>query len=249
MFFSYSPHATGPHVVLLHGWAGSHRQWDGSFIPGSPNLVEELNRDFAVIAPDWRGHGQSPWSTDIQSFGRNLLSDLLHVLEQTSNPQVHLVAYSMGAIPALAFASRHPDRVASLILGDSLGHTDQIPNSRPAFRAEFLSSGGSMGALLAAEGSLPEEAVPMVDAMFAGLPNRESLIAWAQGCRELEVPLGEWPTCPVHGIGAEFGETDEAGQLPFTSFLRVPGSTHNDLFMRPEFVERVREILLTGGKG
>jgi pimeloyl-ACP methyl ester carboxylesterase len=56
-----------PRLVLLHGWmdVGASFQF----------LVDALARDWCVLAPDWRGFGQSGWCEDGYWFA-DYLADL-----------------------------------------------------------------------------------------------------------------------------------------------------------------------------
>ncbi len=51
----------GPPLVLLHGFPLSRRMWK--------TQVEEWSRDFRVIAPDFRGFGDSPIAAEFSMTG------------------------------------------------------------------------------------------------------------------------------------------------------------------------------------
>src|ERR1043166_9194487 len=48
--------AEAPPLLLVHGGRDHCRNWDW--------LAERLGRDWHIIAPDLRGHGDSQWSQD-----------------------------------------------------------------------------------------------------------------------------------------------------------------------------------------
>jgi lipase len=75
-------------------------------------LAEERLRDYRVLAPDLRGHGQSPWEPPWDSARH--LADVLGLLDE---PAVWL-GHSFGGRLALEVAARHPDRVEKLVLLD-----------------------------------------------------------------------------------------------------------------------------------
>jgi pimeloyl-ACP methyl ester carboxylesterase len=94
----------GKPVVFLHGLTGTHEY----FAPFAIRL-SQTNR---VIAPDLLGFGRSPWP-DISYTVDEHLAALEQVLPK--EPFVFIV-HSMGALLALEFARRHPERIAGLVL-------------------------------------------------------------------------------------------------------------------------------------
>jgi pimeloyl-ACP methyl ester carboxylesterase len=46
---------TAPPLLLVHGGLDHSRSWD--------HLARALRRNFHVVAPDLRGHGESEWAT------------------------------------------------------------------------------------------------------------------------------------------------------------------------------------------
>jgi len=101
-----------PAVVLLHGFTADHRMW-------KPN-VEALSEDFAVVAPDLRGHGLSSAPEDPAEYVIEAYRmDLFLLLEELNIDLCALVGCSFGGMIALDFACAHPERVAALVVSDS----------------------------------------------------------------------------------------------------------------------------------
>jgi pimeloyl-ACP methyl ester carboxylesterase len=96
----------GPPVVLLHGLSATRR----NVVQGSRAL---LRRGYRLIAYDARGHGASSPAPSYDYAG--LIDDLEAVLADLELDRVALVGSSMGAATGMAFALRHPDRVAALV--------------------------------------------------------------------------------------------------------------------------------------
>jgi pimeloyl-ACP methyl ester carboxylesterase len=105
--------ADAPAVFMLHGWMDSSATFQF--------LVEALKQDWHVIAPDWRGYGQSEWLGRPYWFP-DYYGDL-EVLVQHYSPEhpARLVGHSMGANIAAIYASARLQRVAQVVMLDFLG--------------------------------------------------------------------------------------------------------------------------------
>ncbi|HEY7933243.1 MAG TPA: alpha/beta fold hydrolase [Solirubrobacteraceae bacterium] len=90
-------------IVLLHGFGGTHRTFDGVLELLSPTR-------YLPRALDLPGHGP-----DCHAAPVTFASCLEHVLSE-SPPRFTLCGYSMGARIALALALHAPERVSSLVL-------------------------------------------------------------------------------------------------------------------------------------
>lgn len=120
----------GPPVVVLHGLAGSARE----FVP----TARALAPDFRVLLVDQRGHGRStrrPADTSRAAFA----ADAAAVAEEIAGGPVRLVGQSMGAHTALLTAAARPDLVERLVLleGHPAGSTD--PEEAARIGAYFAS--------------------------------------------------------------------------------------------------------------
>jgi pimeloyl-ACP methyl ester carboxylesterase len=104
----YFAAGVGEPVVLLHGTAGSGRQWT--------DVAEALRSDFRVIAPDLCGYGgTSHWPGD-GTFNLAVEADLVAALLDMLGKPAHIVGHSYGGAVALQFASRHPRYLRTLTL-------------------------------------------------------------------------------------------------------------------------------------
>jgi 2-succinyl-6-hydroxy-2,4-cyclohexadiene-1-carboxylate synthase len=101
-------------VVLLHGFGGTRRAWDG--------VVELLDRErYRPLALDLPGHGEAADAPRPISFA----TCTEHVLAASPERFV-LCGYSMGGRVALHVALAAPERVARLVLiGASAGIEDE----------------------------------------------------------------------------------------------------------------------------
>lgn len=127
-----------PLLVFLHGWgdAGSTFQF----------VVDELSQDWFVVAPDWRGFGESRVEAESYWFP-DYLADLDAILAIYSPDEaVRLIGHSMGANAASLYAGVMPERVAALINIEGFGLTDSDPEEAPARYRQWIESGQSQPA-------------------------------------------------------------------------------------------------------
>ncbi len=106
----------GPPLVFLHGYPDNLQLWC--------ELAPRLADRFQVIAFDWPGMGFSeawPGGTTPAHMSDRLFT----LLDTWKIDRANLVGIDMGGQPALAFAARHPDRIARLVVMNSLVFGDE----------------------------------------------------------------------------------------------------------------------------
>ena len=105
-------HGAGEPLVLVHGFTGSHRDWEG--------VVDELAATRRVITFDHRGHGDSPNTGDPATYTFDqLLADGEALFDELGLERIDLLGHSMGGIVAMRYVLAHPERVRSLVLMDT----------------------------------------------------------------------------------------------------------------------------------
>jgi pimeloyl-ACP methyl ester carboxylesterase len=80
-------------------------------------LIAEIATKYRVISLDLPGHGASDKPDAESAYGAQMADDFALLLDHLKVEKAHFIGYSLGGMVALKFASRHPDRVKSLILG------------------------------------------------------------------------------------------------------------------------------------
>jgi pimeloyl-ACP methyl ester carboxylesterase len=112
-------------VVLLHGFLDLAWGW-------LPTVEAGLAGRFHLVAPDFRGHGDSD---RIGAGGYyhfvDYLADLDDLIAQLGRSRVSLVGHSMGGSVAAYFTGSFPDRVARLALLEGMGppeNHEQLPD-------------------------------------------------------------------------------------------------------------------------
>jgi pimeloyl-ACP methyl ester carboxylesterase len=116
MRLAYTDEGPGSVVVLLHGFPLSRAMW-------APQ-VTGIGSIFRIIAPDLRGHGDSPAPEGVYTMDE-MADDVIEVLN-TLHLDVPVVVggLSMGGYVALSMAARYPQRIRALMLMDTRAGAD-----------------------------------------------------------------------------------------------------------------------------
>src|ERR1044072_790893 len=96
---------TAPPLLLVHGGRDHCRNWDW--------VASALRRDWHVLAPDLRGHGDSQWSPDGNYSTSAYVYDLAQLIHQQELAPVTIVAHSLGGNIAIRYAGVHEARVGA----------------------------------------------------------------------------------------------------------------------------------------
>lgn len=111
---AYLDEGEGDPVILVHGFASNAVvNWVDT------GWVRHLNRaGYRVIAIDNRGHGRSAKPHDTASYGApEMAEDVRRLMDHLGVERADLMGFSMGARICAFLASRHPDRVRSVVFG------------------------------------------------------------------------------------------------------------------------------------
>src|SRR5512134_509270 len=119
-----------PQLWLLHGWMDVSASFQF--------LVDALERDWHVIAPDWRGFGPTGWAPGGYWFADYLgdLDALLHAL--AGDAPVNLAGHSMGGNVAGLYAGVRPERIRKLALLEGFGLPRTVPSAAPSRYLKWL---------------------------------------------------------------------------------------------------------------
>lgn len=118
-------------LVIVHGWMDVAASYQF--------VVDALSHDHYVIAPDWRGYGQTP-SGGVDNFWfPDYLADLDFLLDHYApNSQVNLVGHSMGGNVAMLYAGVRPQRIRRLVNLEGFGMPATTPDEAPGRYAHWM---------------------------------------------------------------------------------------------------------------
>mgnify|MGYP000203419175 CR=1 FL=1 len=121
---------TAPPLVILHGWMDVSNSFQF--------VVDALQSEWRVIAPDLRGFGLTEWAPDTYWFPE-YYADLEAILDTlTPDAAVNLAGHSMGSQVASMYAGIRPERISKLIVLDGLNVPDMPPELAPKRLRKWL---------------------------------------------------------------------------------------------------------------
>lgn len=221
--------APGVPVVLLHPFPFDRRYWAAT--------VAALASRHRVITVDARGSGESP-ATGMFAI-TDLADDLAALLDALDVRAAALVGLSMGGYTALAFARRHPARLAALVLADTRAAADspEVRRGREEARALIESSGSSTYLDRSLPRLLAPDAPPPLLARVRALAETrgERIIAGLAALRDRPDRTAELAAirCPALVIGGARDQVvplDEmrgmSAAIPNARFVALDGSGH-----------------------
>lgn len=113
-----------PPLILQHGGRDHSRSWDW--------VAEELAKDWHVIAPDLRGHGDSAWAPDGNYEMPAFVYDFAQLVHTLGHDQVTIVSHSLGGNVATRFTGLYPEKVRKLVNIEGLGPSAEMRAQREA---------------------------------------------------------------------------------------------------------------------
>lgn len=123
--------AGAPTLFMLHGWMDVSASFQF--------MVDCLQGQWHVIAPDWRGFGQSERSGVDTYWFPDYVADLEVLLDHYAPGEaVNLLGHSMGGNIAGIYAGVRPERIAKLINLEGFGLPTTHPKQYPGRVARWL---------------------------------------------------------------------------------------------------------------
>lgn len=121
----------GRAAILLHAFPLDRRMWEP--------VVQAVEMGMRVVTLDFRGLGESTGMGSIADWA----DDAARLLDRLEIERAVVGGVSMGGYAALAFAARHPQRLAGLLLADTRAgaDSDEGKQKREAAIAEVARRG------------------------------------------------------------------------------------------------------------
>jgi pimeloyl-ACP methyl ester carboxylesterase len=169
----------GEPVVFVHGWPTYSYLWR--------HQMSALADSFCVFALDLPGCGDSEKPSDVQ-YSLDFFSDVLNsFLNAMGVGQVTLVSHDLGGPISLLWAVRHPERLARLVIMDTMPYPDlpwmirlMLPAARlPGIGHLLVSRRGLRAALhigTVGKGVVNDALVAAYDRPYAGEPAARKIL-------------------------------------------------------------------------
>jgi len=234
---AYRETGSGRPLILLHGFIGS-----GSHMlqHGHARALAELG--YRVIAPDFRGHGDSAKPHDPAAYPPDVLGDdALALVEHLglSNGQYDLGGYSLGARIVLRMLVRGAKPGRAIVAGQGLAKVSGPQGGGPNHRVltalingvaiDPESPDAPFAHWLAEFGADPQALLHVLNSL---VPTPETAL------RQITIP-----TLVAIGDQDERSDADQlAALLPVARFVRVPGD-HGSAFAAPELAAATAAFL------
>ncbi|WP_461482727.1 alpha/beta fold hydrolase [Porticoccus sp.] len=106
----FADEGRGEPLLLLHGLGVSRRDW--------ASQIDHFRQGWRVIAPDFRGHGDSGKPDGHYSVAGHA-ADIFALMDQLGIASAHVVGLSMGGMVAFQMAVDAPHRLRSMIIINS----------------------------------------------------------------------------------------------------------------------------------
>lgn len=226
--------ASGPTVVLLHGFTSSAdqdfpaQQW--------ADYLAAQGRE--VIAIDLPGHGQSPALEPGGYTTSQVLASISEAVENASTDSIDVVAYSLGARLAWDFAAKSPKPVHRMVLG---GLSPQEPfGAVDAEAAQALFDGRPA----------PADPITAMMSQMMSAPGADSasLLSLVVGMGSQPfTPNATPPQVPTLFLAGDNdpmtqGLEDVAGIVEGSTLERIPGD-HMSALQSPQFRDKALTFL------
>ena len=102
-----------PPLLLVHGNRDHCHNWAW--------VAQELKDDYHIVAPDFRGHGDSEWVNGSRYSHSEYIYDLAQLIHQQNLAPLHIIAHSLGGGVALRYAGIYPENVTRMIVIEGTG--------------------------------------------------------------------------------------------------------------------------------
>jgi pimeloyl-ACP methyl ester carboxylesterase len=124
------PAPGAPKMVLLHGWMDVSASFQF--------LVDALEKEWDVYAPDWRGYGLTEWGRADCYWFPDYIADLDFLLSHVDSGPVNLVGHSLGGNVGALYAGVRPQRIARFANLEGFGMVPTRPEQAPGRYARWL---------------------------------------------------------------------------------------------------------------
>jgi len=118
----YIDRGKGAAIVLLHGGTSALESWVRT------GVVDNLAKDYRVIAFDARGAGKSSKPHDPKQYGRQQALDVPRLLDYLKIDRAHIIGFSLGGSTVAQLLTLHPERFLTAVQVAAAGRSPEAAN-------------------------------------------------------------------------------------------------------------------------
>jgi pimeloyl-ACP methyl ester carboxylesterase len=247
----FTDEGDGPPVILLHGFAvNADINWR------RPGITKKLAQEYRVISLDLRGHGLSTKLYGMDSYGAQMVEDVVLLLDHLGIAKAHVVGYSLGGFIALKLAVDYPERLRTVTaMGSGWEHPDDgaFLSALPRLGDELM-SGEPISPLSGYFGGEWEEPTLVhtlwIKLMTGFLNDPHALAGVVLSVPELAITENELrtislPTCSIVASQDPLRPGAEAmvGRVANHRIVIIENADHLGALMRAKTLDTLREFL------
>jgi pimeloyl-ACP methyl ester carboxylesterase len=244
-------------IVFINGFPERLEVWSGIAASGSL-------KGYRLIRFDPRGLGLSDKPHDQKEYGKEMVEDVVRLLDHLKIRKAHVVGYSMGAWITLKLVATHPERVKTATLGGNAGlHPSQAARQQiiaDAIEGKDIAAGvmnltlpnGSK--LSEGEAKETERVLLAVGRRYATDLDPKAVAPMMRGFAELVVADEELKNNYVPALALYSNENDIgrplAGEItalskrmPNVSLAQIKDAIHGNARSMSQFAESLAEFL------
>lgn len=246
----YTVEGEGTPVFLVHGVAATaDLNWR------RPGITRALAKDHQVISFDNRGHGRSGKPHGQQYYGREMVEDVVRLMDHLNIEKAHVIGYSMGGLITLKLLTLYPDRLLSAApCGAGWEQRDADGQRRLEAIAVALESHGDYGPLLEEIGmrkkGFGRVKVFVMNRFFRCINDEQVIADIIRSLPELEVSESDLRrnTVPVLSIAGskdplKRGIDKMSGVLACHEMVIIPGGTHYSTLNKRQMRSALRDFI------
>ena len=242
----YLDQGEGEVILLLHGLGSTKADWDLQ--------IETLTTNFRVIAPDFRGHGNSSKPLLKEEYGVKLCAeDMMLLLDEISVTRCSVIGFSMGGAVAFEMAVRYPSLFKKMVIVNTapdFNNLGAFGDQMIQERTQLLRTKGMEAmAKKVSEGMFPDKGQEQLQQAFFDRASKNqlepyfnsftSLMNWGLGAKIEQIAI------PSLVIASEFDYTPIASKENYVAKMQnsklhvIKASRHGVTMDQPDEFNRV----------
>lgn len=247
----YVTEGQGEPVILIHGFvANAQLNWI------APGVFGALAKDYRVIAPDLRGHGQSGKPHGAENYGPQMAKDIINLMDHLKIEKAHVAGYSLGGFLTVYLTATYPDRIiCSIPCGAGWSAPGSARETLSDEIAKSLESGQGIAPLIkaltpAGQPQPSQEQLDQMNKMITAMNDPLALAAVARSLKNLAVPQEKIVAIkvPMRDIIGEIDPLKETVDAlksanPAVDVVVIKGGDHMSTFGNPAFAVALKEFI------